>query len=372
MFSGKKGREKVEMTDKNSFETVELLKPISLIQIDGSEPLYVKDEAETVQSSVKTNGVTADNAMTVSGTTDVNPKTDIKAKTEITPKTDVEASAEHDTQKVLVDPKKLLGNDEDSGERQDYQKHNYAARFIVFCVIVIGIIFTLVMVRNFKATDKHTVAESNYNPILVSQGEDTSRFIYTGGAGLNIVPVYTEMGFDADEIDADLPVIINHKCVEYTNSSNRILYFTATPTEEDVGLMMNVEMFDRFGHSFGASANSNCDVSAGEEFMIPIFFSLSPGVDLSGVTYKIKAETFKDREEALLRTITDVTEAEKGRFLITCEGATYSSVNIYVAMYKNGNVVCILSGYSDFDDNGKAVVEVYKGDVDYDTYKVFY
>ena len=41
-------------------------------------------------------------------------------------------------------------------------------------------------------------------------------------------------------------------------------------------------------------------------------------------------------------------------------------------MYKNGKVVDILSGYGDFDETGKVVVEVYKENVDYDTYKVLY
>ena len=348
------------MTDKNSFETVELLKPISLIQIDGIEPVDVKDEAEAVQVPVKANGIIADNAVTVSGASDVK----IKA--------DVEKPIGNSVEKLPVDPKKLLDDTQDLGEKQDYQKHNYAARFIIICVIVIGLLFTLIMVRSFKNSDRHTVADSNYNPILVSQGADDSRFLYIGGAGLNAVPVYTEMDFDAGEIDADLPVIINHRCVEYTDSSSRILYFTATLTSEDVGLMLNVEMFDRHGNSLGASSNSNSDEAAGQEFMIPIFFDISPNLDLSGVTYKIKAETFKNQEQGFFRTITNVTEAEKGRFVITCEGTAFCGMKTYVVMYKNGKVVDILLGYGDFDETGEAVVEVYKGGVDYDTYKVFY
>ena len=329
------------MSDKNSFETVELLEPISLIQIDGSEPMEVKEEAKALQVPKKTDEINADNAVTVSNATDVNTNIDTGT------------SADQSAERILVDPKKLFGNNPDSGEKQDYQKHNYAARFIIFCIIGIFLLFTLLMVKSFKDSDKqNTLVESNFNP------SDT--------------PVYKEIDFDADEIDAELPVIINHRCVEYTYSSSRILYFTATSTEEDVGLMINVEMFDKHGHSLGASSNSNSNVAVGDEFIIPVFFSISSDLDLRGVTYKIKAETFKDREEALVRTITDVTEAEKGHFLITCEGTAFSGVNPYVVLYKNGKVVGILNGYSDFDETGKAVVDFYKTEIDYDTYKVFY
>jgi len=347
------------MADRNSFETVELLKPISLIQIDGSEPKDVKDEAKDVQVPEKAECIVAENTVTVRENTDVNTKTD------------VETPVDNGVEKILVDPEKLLGN-QDFGEKQDYQKHNYAARFIIICLIGICLIFTLIMIRSFKDSDKHTVAESNYNPILVSHSADVDRYIYSGGVGLIDVPDYTEMDFDADEIDADLPVIINHRCVEYTDSYYRILFFTATATEEDVGLMIDVEMFDRNGRSLGVSSSGNSDVAAGNEFMIVVSFDISPNLDLSGATYKIKARTYKERKEALRRKITDVTEAEKGHFLITCEGTAYSSVVPYVTLYKNGKVVGILKGYGDFDENGKVVVDVYKTEIDYDTYKVFY
>ena len=378
------------MTDKNSFETVELFEPMSLMQIDGSNPFDVKDEAKAVQEPAKADGRVAENSVAVRGNTGVNPDTNVNHNREANHNTDTnyntdsKTHSDYSVEKILLDPRELIGNNQDfdddqdfddtpdSGEKQDYQKHNYAARFVIICLVVLCILFALITAKSFMDSDQRAVAESNYNPILVSQGEDVSSSTYTGGAGFNNVPVYTEMDFNTDQIDSEMPAIINHRCVEFTNSYNRIVFFTATTTQDDVGLMINVEMFDRHGHSLGASANSNSDVPIGNEFMIPVYFSISPEQDLSGVTYKINAETFKDREEALRRTITDVTEAEKGHFFITCEGTAYSSVAPYITLYKNGKVVGILSGYGDFDETGKAVIEVSNPDVDYDTYKVFY
>ena len=63
------------MTDKDSFETVELLKPMSLIQIDGSEQADVKDDAKAAQASVKADdSAIADNAVTVSDSADADTK----------------------------------------------------------------------------------------------------------------------------------------------------------------------------------------------------------------------------------------------------------------------------------------------------------
>ena len=65
------------MTDKNnSFETVELIKPVSLMQIDGSDLADAKDEAKAAQVPAKTAGEIADNAVTVSAATDIDTKTD--------------------------------------------------------------------------------------------------------------------------------------------------------------------------------------------------------------------------------------------------------------------------------------------------------
>ena len=330
------------MTDKNnSFETVELIKPVSLMQIDGSDLADAKDEAKAAQVPAKTAGKIAGNAVTVSAATDIDTKTDAGYQ------------ADHSAEKILVDPKNLFGNTQTSGEKQDYQKHNYAARFYIICVIGLILLLAIITVRSFKNKVEQTGSYSNYNTMLVA-------------------PVYTEIEFNADDIDLDLPVIISHKCIEYTDSYNRILFFTATPTEENIGTLIRVEMLDRHGHSLGTHSNSNFGVAKGNEYMIMVFFPLSPEYDLDGVTYKIEAETFTEEEHEMLRTITDVTEADKGHFFITYESSAYYNMDTYVVLYKNGKVVDVLRGYGEVDDTGKAVAELYKAGVDYDNYKVFY
>ena len=330
------------MTDKNnSFETVELIKPVSLMQIDGSDLADAKDEAKAAQVPAKTAGKIADNAVTVSAATDIDTKTDAGYQ------------ADHSAEKILVDPKNLFGNTQASSEKQDYQKHNYAARFFIICVIGLILLLAIITVRSFKDKVEQTGSYSNYNTMLVA-------------------PVYTEIEFNADDIDLDLPAIISHKCIEYTDSYNRILFFTANLTEENKGLQIKVEMLDRHGRTLDTHSNSSFGVAVGDEFMIPVFFTLSPDWNLDGVTYKIEAETFTEEEHEMLRTITDVTEADKGHFFITYESSAYYKMDTYVVLYKNGKVVDVLRGYGEVDDTGKAVAELYKEGVDYDNFKVYY
>ena len=351
------------MTDKNnSFETVELIKPVSLMGIDGSDLTDVKAEAKTEEKTIeetvaksaqvpaKADSKIADNAV-------INTKTDAGNKVDYSLEQSIHdeniGNSAQNTQKIIVDPKKLFGESPASGEKQDYQKHNYAARFFIICVIGLILLFTIITVRSFKDKVEQTDSYSNYNTMLVA-------------------PVYTEIEFNADDIDLDLPFIISHKCIEYTDSYNRILFFTATPTEENIGTLIRVEMLDRHGHSLGTHSNSNFGVAKGNEYMIMVFFPLSPEYDLDGVTYKITADTFTEEEHAMLRTITDVTEADKGHFYITYESSAYYNMDTYVVLYKNGKVVDVLRGYGEVDDTGKAVAELYKEGVDYDNYKVYY
>ena len=352
------------MTDKDSFETVELLKPMSLIQIDGSEQADVKDDAKAAQASVKADdSAIADNAVTVSDSADADTKIKVEKtanqslkqnnRDEYTGDDEYSGDGSQKPQKILVDPKKLFSKSSGSGEKQDYQKRNYAARFVIICGIVLCLLFAVITLRSFKKDIKVTGSYSNYNTMLVA-------------------PVYTEIEFNADEIDMDLPAIISHKCIEYTDSYNRILFFTANLTEENKGLQIKVEMLDRHGRTLDTHSNSSFGVAAGEEFMIPVFFSLSPDWNLDGVTYKISAETFKEEKKGMLRKIADVTEADKGHFFITYESSAYYNMDTYVVLYKNGKVVDILRGYGDVDDTGKAVAELYKEGVDYDNYKVYY
>ena len=352
------------MTDKDSFETVELLKPMSLIQIDGSEQADVKDDAKAAQASVKADdSAIADNAVTVSDSTDADTKIKVENtadhsleqnnRDEYTGDDEYSGDDSQKPQKILVDPKKLFSKSSGSGEKQDYQKRNYAARFVIICGIVLCLLFAVITLRSFKKDIKVTGSYSNYNTMLVA-------------------PVYTEIEFNADEIDMDLPAIISHKCIEYTDSYNRILFFTANLTEENKGLQIKVEMLDRHGRTLDTHSNSSFGVAAGEEFMIPVFFSLSPDWNLDGVTYKISAETFKEEKKGMLRKIADVTEADKGHFFITYESSAYYNMDTYVVLYKNGKVVDVLRGYGDVDDTGKAVAELYKEGVDYDNYKVYY
>lgn len=352
------------MSDKDSYETVELLKPMSLIQIDGSEPDDVKDDAKAPQASVKADdSAIADNAVTVSDSTDADTKIKVENtadhsleqnnRDEYIDDDEYSGDGSQKPQKILVDPKMLFSKSSGSGEKQDYLKRNYAARFVIICGIVLCLLFVVITLRSFKKDIKVTGSYSNYNTMLVS-------------------PVYTEIEFNADEIDLDLPVIISHKCIEYTDSYNRILFFTANLTEENKGLQIKVEMLDRHGRTLDTHSNSSFGVAAGEEFMIPVFFSMSPDWNLDGVTYKISAETFKEEKKGMLRKIADVTEADKGHFFITYESSAYYNMDTYVVLYKNGKVVDVLRGYGDVDDTGKAVAELYKEGVDYDNYKVYY
>lgn len=330
------------MTDKDSFETVELLKPMSLIQIDGSEPADVKAEAESGLAPVK-----ADHSL------EQNNRDEYNGDDEYTGDDEYSGDGSQKPQKIFVDPKKLFSKSSGSGEKQDYQKRNYAARFVIICGIVLCLLFAVITLRSFKKDIKVTGSYSNYNTMLVT-------------------PVYTEIEFNADDIDLDLPAIISHKCIEYTDSYNRILFFTANLTEENKGLLIKVEMLDRHGRTLETHSNSSFGVAAGDELMIPVFFTLSSDWNLDGVTYKISAETFKEEKKGMLRKIADVTEADKGHFFITYESSAYYNMDTYVVLYKNGKVVDILRGYGDVDDTGKAVVELYKEGVDYDNYKVYY
>ena len=363
------------MTDNKAFETVELLQPISLMQIDGSDLMDAKDEAKVAQATAEADSVIADNSVAVNKTTDVDNNTDVKNTTDHSSEQNIHKDysyTDNGPQKIILDPKELVGNNRESAEKQDYQKHNYAARFFIVCLIGICLLFAVLMVRSFKAVTKNTDVDSTYNPILVSEGDNTGRFIYNGASSLIQDPIYTEMYFNADEIDADLPVIINNRCIEYTSSTTRTLFFSATPTEENIGLMINVEMIDKYGNSLGNHANSSFGVAAGDEYMIPVFFDLAPDFDLNGVTYKINAQTFTERDHAMIRKIIDVNEAEKGHFFITYECDAYYNLDSYVVLYKNGKVVDILFGYGDPDGMGKAVVELYKENADYDSFKVYY
>ena len=389
--------------NNNSFETVELLKPISLMSIDGSDLTGINAEAETkqadakaefgtAQASVKNEAKTAwahveaagkyaddtvspykhtdaENYMDADDYADMNNTADPGFEQNFNNEYNYSNNAPH---RILVDPKKLFGSAPASGENQDYQKPKYNAKFVLFCVIGICLLITVLMARHFQNAVKQSVANSAYNAKNVLQDEDGSRFIYTGGSDMNDEPIYTAIYFNSSAIDADLPVEISAKFIEYTDSGTRGLFFTATPTEKNIGTLITVTMMDKRGNILGVASNSNCDVAVGDEYMIPMFFNLSPEYDMNGVTYKIKADTFKVKEYPMIRTITDVTEAGKGQFLVTYEGTPGYMVTTYVVLYKDGDVVDVLVGSGLIDETGEVVIDASKAVGDYDSYKVYY
>ena len=364
--------------NNNSFETVELLEPISLMSIDGSDLTGINAEAETKQTDAKAESGTAQ----VSGKNEAKTaQVDVKAAGKTVADTDPGFEQNFNNEynysnnaphRILVDPKKLFGSAQASGKKQDYQKPKYNAKFVLFCVIGICLLTTVLMAIRFQNAVKQSVANSANNAKNVLQDEDGSRFIYTGGSEMNDEPVYTTIYFNSSAIDADLPVEINARCIEYTDSGTRGLFFTATPTEKNIGTIITVTMMDKRGNILGVASNSNCDVAPGDEYMIPVLFNLSPEYDLNGVTYKIKAETYKVKENPMIRTITDVTEAGKGQFLITYEGTPGYLVTTYVVLYKDGDVVDVLVGTGLIDETGEVVIDASKAGVDYDRYKVYY
>ena len=375
--------------NNNSFETVELLEPISLMSIDGSDLTGINAEAETKQTDAKAESGTAqvsgkNEAKTaqVSGKNEAKTaQVDVKAAGKTVADTDTGFEQNFNNEynysnnaphRILVDPKKLFGSAQASGKKQDYQKPKYNAKFVLFCVIGICLLTTVLMAIRFQNAVKQSVANSANNAKNVLQDEDGSRFIYTGGSEMNDEPVYTTIYFNSSAIDADLPVEINARCIEYTDSGTRGLFFTATPTEKNIGTIITVTMMDKRGNILGVASNSNCDVAVGDEYMIPMFFNLSPEYDMNGVTYKIKAETYKVKEYPMIRTITDVIEAGKGQFLITYEGTPGYMVTTYVVLYKDGDVVDVLVGTGLIDETGEVVIDASKAGVDYDRYKVYY
>lgn len=389
--------------NNNSFETVELLEPISLMSIDGSDLTGINVEAETSQTDAKAESGTAqvnakneaktpqapveaagkfaddtvspykhtdaENYMDADDYADMNNTADTGFEQNFNNEYNYSNNAPH---RILVDPKKLFGSAQASSEKQDYQKPKYNAKFVLFCVIGICLLTTVLMAIRFQNAVKQSVANSANNAKNVLQDEDGSRFIYTGGSDMNDEPVYTTIYFNSSAIDADLPVEINARCIEYTDSGTRGLFFTATTTEKNIGTIINVTMMDKRGNILGVASNSNCDVAVGDEYMIPMFFNLSPEYDMNGVTYKIKAETYKVKEYPMIRTITDVTEAGKGQFLITYEGTPGYMVTTYVVLYKDGDVVDVLVGTGLIDETGEVVIDASKAGVDYDRYKVYY
>ena len=223
--------------NNNSFETVELLKPISLMSIDGSELTGINAETENTQAGVKAESGTAQvNAKNEAKTAQVDVKAAGKTAADTDPGFEQNFNNEYNytdnaRPRILVDPKKLFGSAQASGEKQDYQKPKYNAKFVLFCVIGICLLITVLMARHFQNAVKQSVANSAYNAKNVLQDEDGSRFIYTGGSDMNDEPIYTAIYFNSSAIDADLPVEISAKCIEYTDSGTRGLFFTATPTE---------------------------------------------------------------------------------------------------------------------------------------------
>ena len=158
------------MTDNKAFETVELLKPVSLMQIEGSDLMDAKDEAKAAQAPAEADSVIAANTVAVNKTAEVDNNTDVKNTADHSSEQNIHKDysyTDNGPQKILLDPKELVGNNRESAEKQDYQKHNYAARFVIICLIGICLLFAVLMLRSFIDVTKNTDVVRTHYQLLV-------------------------------------------------------------------------------------------------------------------------------------------------------------------------------------------------------------
>ena len=357
------------MTDKNSFETIELFKPVPLIQIDGNEPMDVKEEANAAQVSVET--------PVVNSVADPKPVAE-PDKAVISSKWDeIHKKCQPEYYQPDIDVQYNNGGPErgsspnaadidlsffynNAGELKRNRDRGVRKRDVY---LVAGVFF-LASVVAFIAFMRGATRRSNENQI----NNAVQKEIATNDYARQDV-VYGTFYFNSTGTQANEFFDISPEVIECTEPFERILFFEYTPKEADKVLRVEVEMLDSYGNSLGTVVAFKKNVPAGETAIIDVPFGIDQFTELNGITYNINMEGYTLQTPEDDKNIVSTEQADDMLY-VSIEGGLNVSKDAFVVFYKNGRVCSVMCGTPGYNSNG--IASFYLGDIDYDSYEVFY
>lgn len=339
------------MTDKNSFETVELLKPIELTPIEGiegakpiTEPTPVvepKPVVEHVVETVKAGGSSTWDAV-------LN-----KSHTEFYQ----QDFDQENSQKAADIDLSCFYNAEEQKRKQALDKRKrdvYLVSVIVFLAFIVAAIgFSRGANRRSNKQDINNSVQKQVTTNDYARQDDVYGFMY----------------FDASGTQAADFFYISPDVIEYTGPFERVLYFEYTPKSDNKVLRVGVEMLDSYGNSIGNVVAFKKNVPAGETAIVAIPFGIDQLTELNGITYNIEMEGYTLQTPEDNKNIVS-TEQSDDVLYVTIEGGLNVDKDAYVVFYKDGRVCSVMSGVPKYNSDGRATF--YIGDIDFDNYEVFY
>jgi len=181
--------------------------------------------------------------------------------------------------------------------------------------------------------------------------------------------IYGTIDYDTTGARSEQFFDISPEVIEYTAPFERVLFFEYTPKADNKVLRVEVEMVDRYGNSLGTVAAFKKNVPAGEKAIIDIHFGIDQFTELTGIIYNITTEGYTLQTPEDNKNIIS-TEQSDDVLYVTIEGGLNVTKEAYVVFYKNGHVCSVKSGVPGYNSNGTATF--YLGDIDYDNYEVLY
>ncbi|MBR4779962.1 MAG: hypothetical protein IK014_01230 [Lachnospiraceae bacterium] len=363
------------MTDKNSFETVELLKPIELTPIEGiegakpiTEPTPVvepKPVVEHVVETVKVRESSTWDAVRKNSSPefyqqDFDGQYDRGSfNQESFNQNGFEQGsfAQGNSQKAAGIDLSCFYNAEEQKRKQALDKRKrdvYLVSVIVFLAFIVAAIgFSRGANRRSNKQDINNSVQKQVTTNDYARQDDVYGFMY----------------FDASGTQAADFFYISPDVIEYTGPFERVLYFEYTPKSDNKVLRVGVEMLDSYGNSIGNVVAFKKNVPAGETAIVAIPFGIDQLTELTGITYNIEMEGYTLQTPEDNKNIVS-TEQSDDVLYVTIEGGLNVDKDTYVVFYKDGRVSSVMSGVPKYNSGGRATF--YIGDIDFDNYEVFY
>lgn len=369
------------MTDKNSFETVELFKPIELTPIDGIEvskpvaepepvevPKQVAEARQVVEPVAEQKPVTEHVTETVKA--GGNSTWDAVRKNSSPEFYQQDFDGQYDqgsfnqesftqgnTQKAADIDLSCFYNAEEQKRKQALDKRKrdvYLVSVIVFLAFIVAAIgFSRGANRRSNKQDINNSVQKQVTTNDYARQDDVYGFMY----------------FDASGTQADEFFYISPDVIEYTGPFERVLYFEYTPKSDNKVLRVGVEMLDSYGNSIGNVVAFKKNVPAGETAIVAIPFGIDQLTELNGITYNIEMEGYTLLTPEDNKNIVS-TEQSDDVLYVTIEGGLNVDKEAYVVFYKDGRVCSVMRGLPKYNSDGRATF--YIGDIDFDNYEVFY
>ena len=347
------------MTDKNSFETVELLKPIELTPIEGIEGAKPITEPTPV---VEPKPVTEPEPIAESKPVAEPEKAGGNSTWDAVHKNCHTEFYQQDfdqenSQKAADIDLSCFYNAEEKKRKQALDKRKrdvYFVSVIVFLAFIVAAIgFSRGANRRSNKQDINNSVQKQVTTNDYAQQDDVYGFMY----------------FDASGTQADEFFYISPDVIEYTGPFERVLYFEYTPKSDNKVLRVGVEMLDSYGNSIGNVVAFKKNVPAGETAIVAIPFGIDQLTELNGITYNIEMEGYTLQTPEDNKNIVS-TEQSDDVLYVTIEGGLNVDKDAYVVFYKDGRVSSVMSGVPQYNSDGRATF--YIGDIDFDNYEVFY